>query len=227
MDNVSIITTSDGSHSLLNTALNETYHSTHGALQESVHVFIHNGLDVVIQRGQRDEIKILEIGFGTGLNVLLTRQRGALTKRKIKYTALEAFPIDIALARQLNYPLSLRMPDAEEFLQLHRLPWGENSEVSPDFHLMKLNVTLQEATLVNQMFDLVYYDAFAPAKQPEMWELAVLRKVAEALTPQGIFVTYCARGQLKRDLKSLGFFVETLPGPPGKKEMVRAVKTAS
>ena len=226
MHELTIITTSDGSHSLLNTALNETYHSTHGAIQESIHVFIKNGLDFLLQQKAIDEINILEIGFGTGLNVLLTRQRAAQTGKKIAYTSLEAFPIDINVVKKLNYPLVL-MTNAEEFTGLHLLPWDQELEVAPNFHLAKLKIKLEEAHLENQKFDLVYYDAFAPSKQPEMWELKVLRKVAEAMKPTAVFVTYCARGQLKRDLKSLGFSVETLPGPPGKKEMVRAVKTTS
>ena len=227
MSELSIITTSDGSHSLLNTTLNETYHSTHGALQESIHVFIENGFEFLLQHSPSSEINILEIGFGTGLNVLLTVQSSARIDRTINYTSLEAFPIDYNLAQQLNYPAMMKMQDAEVLFNiLHHLPWNKVEEVSSNFHLTKRHAKLEKTDLEIEKFDLIYYDAFAPGKQPEMWELPILRKVTAAMKPQGVFVTYCAKGQVKRDLKSLGLRVETLPGPPGKKEMVRAVKTA-
>lgn len=227
MGELTIITTSDGSHSLLNTVLNETYHSTHGAIQESIHVFIKNGFDFFLQQNETDRINILEIGFGTGLNVLLTVQHTAQLNKKINYTSLEAFPIDISIVQQLNYPLALKKANDEEFVNLHQLPWDETSEVRSNFYLSKLKMKLEEAHLEGNEFDLVYYDAFAPSKQPGMWELPVLRKVTDTMKPQGVFVTYCAKGQLKRDLTTLGLSVETLQGPPGKKEMVRAVKTVS
>jgi tRNA U34 5-methylaminomethyl-2-thiouridine-forming methyltransferase MnmC len=222
---LTIITTSDGSHSLVNTALNETYHSTHGAIQESLHVFIKNGFDFLLQQNTEPEIHILEMGFGTGLNVLLTLQ--GRSHKKVFYTSLEAYPINVSIASQLNYPAALPGDDRNEFIRLHTLPWDRESEMNSNFYFTKLNTKLEEAHLEQGKYDLVYYDAFAPSKQPAMWELSVLRKVAEAMKPNGVFVTYCAKGQLKRDLKSLGFFVETLSGPPGKKEMVRAVKTVS
>jgi tRNA U34 5-methylaminomethyl-2-thiouridine-forming methyltransferase MnmC len=225
MGELTIITTSDGSHSLLNTTLNETYHSTHGAIQESVHVFIKNGFDFFLQQNETSNINILEIGFGTGLNVLLTLQRTGGNK-KINYTSLEAFPIAASIVEQLNYPSAL-MTTNEEFLKLHRLPWDEESEVRSNFLLTKKNAKLEEAHLEANTFDLVYYDAFAPSKQPAIWEVPILRKVTDAMKPKGVFVTYCAKGQLKRDLMSLSLSVETLPGPPGKKEMVRAIKTVS
>lgn len=206
---IKIIVTSDGSNSLLNTELDETYHSRHGAVQESVHVFINNGLDKI----QGNEISILEIGFGTGLNALLT----ALSDKKISYTSLEAFPLDKEVFDSLNYePKNLLQ-------QLHSAVWDEWVQVNPNFTLKKIHTTLQEVSLTDK-YDLIYFDAFAPSKQPEMWELPILKKVCDTLTPGGIFVTYCAKGQLKRDLKSLGMEVETLPGPPGKKEMVRGTK---
>ena len=204
---IKVITTSDGSHSLLNTELNETYHSVHGAIQESMHVFIKNGLDHFSRPGV---VKIFEVGFGTGLNALLT----ALSGRQVHYTAIEAFPLDEEVYQQLNYePKDLLM-------SLHRNPKLETLS----FIFNKLNITLQSIALEPNSYDIIYFDAFAPSKQPEMWELPMIRKVCDALTPGGLFVTYCAKGQLKRDLKSLGMEVETLPGPPGKKEMVRGTK---
>lgn len=218
---IEIITTSDGSHSLLNTALNETYHSKHGALQESVHVFIKEGLDFFLQSKSQNSISILEVGFGTGLNALLTLQRALELPNNIYYTSLETFPVPEEIWSKLNYIDSVGLK--EKFNQLHAAAWNEQVPVISNFNLRKLQVSLQQIDF-SSGFDLVYFDAFAPNKQPEMWEMDVLKKVVNALCTDGIFVTYCAKGQLKRDLKSLGLDVETLPGPPGKKEMVRAIK---
>lgn len=203
---IKVITTSDGSHSLLNTELDETYHSRHGALQESLYVFIKNGLD----HFQRNEVNVFEVGFGTGLNALLAAQ----SNKKVNYTTIEAYPLPEEVYTQLNYePRDL-------LFQLHA-----NTELRiSDFTFKKLHTTLQDIELKPGQFDVVFYDAFAPSKQPEMWELPMIKKVCDSLTPGGLFVTYCAKGQLKRDLKSLGMEVETLPGPPGKKEMVRGTK---
>jgi len=217
-----IILTEDGSHSLLNTALNETYHSIHGALQESVHVFIRHGLDYFLQRHVQQNISILEIGFGTGLNALLTLQKILNQPNKVRYTSLEAFPIHQDIWSKLNYAESLNM--SEHFNRLHQAEWDIPVDVLPNFQLTKLHTTLQQVALSQQLFDIIYYDAFAPSKQPEMWTFELLEKVVNAMSPRGVFVTYCAKGQLKRDLKNLGLNVETLDGPPGKKEMVRAIK---
>jgi len=217
-----IILTKDGSHSLLNTALNETYHSVHGAVQESKHVFIQAGLDFFLQHQPQQPISILEIGFGTGLNALLTGQRVSDQPYEIKYTSLESFPIDEPIWSKLNYAEALNMQHA--FESLHRAVWNSAVEIHPNFELIKLHTTLQQASLSSQSVDIVYFDAFAPSKQPEMWTHEMLSKVVRAMKPQGVFVTYCAKGQLKRDLRDLGLSVETLAGPPGKKEMVRAVK---
>jgi tRNA U34 5-methylaminomethyl-2-thiouridine-forming methyltransferase MnmC len=214
-----IILTKDGSHSLLNTELNETYHSVHGALQESVHVFIKSGLDFYLEQHQPENVSILEIGFGTGLNALLTVQRALEIKTKIQYTSLEAYPIQEATWQQLNYGEALAMQDY--FHKLHEAPWETASLIVPNFELLKRKVTLQQVEL-QPSFDLIFFDAFAPNKQPEMWQPEMLAKVVESLRPSGVFVTYCAKGQVKRDLRSLDLLVETLPGPPGKKEMVRA-----
>jgi tRNA U34 5-methylaminomethyl-2-thiouridine-forming methyltransferase MnmC len=218
-DGIQLITTADGSHSLLNTALDETYHSRHGAIQESLHVFINEGFDFVIGQNQLSEINILEIGFGTGLNALLTLQQATAKKIKVNYTSLETYPLQEAVWRTLNYGDAIAL--TSDFEKLHLAAWNEWQVVSEFFRLRKLNVSLQQLDIADK-FDLVYYDAFAPSKQPEMWELLVLQKTISKLKPRGVFVTYCAKGQLKRDLKSLGLTVETLDGPPGKKEMVRA-----
>lgn len=219
MPDVLLITTSDGSHTLLNTSLNETYHSMHGALQESEHVFIKHGLDVV---SKKSPIHILEVGFGTGLNALLTLHQANIKNVTIQYTTLEAFPIEENIWSMLNYVASA--DSKEQFEKIHRAKWSQLENIFPNFKLRKLHTTLQQIVLEINYYDLIYFDAFAPNKQPEMWELPMLQKITETMKPGGVFVTYCAKGQLKRDLRSIGLTVETLPGPPGKREMVRAIK---
>jgi tRNA U34 5-methylaminomethyl-2-thiouridine-forming methyltransferase MnmC len=222
MSNLQIITTSDGSHSLLNTTLNETYHSVHGALQESLHVFIKMGLNFLIDQHPAKEIRILEVGFGTGLNALLTLQASTNKLININYTSIEAFPLDEEIWRKLNYAAS---PEGQnDFEKLHCATWNEWTMVNLNFKILKLHTTLQQLNVAAGSYDLIYFDAFAPNKQPEMWELTVLQKIVSLMNTHSVFVTYCAKGQLKRDLKSLGLVVETLEGPPGKKEMVRAIK---
>lgn len=216
-----IITTADGSHSLLNEVLNETYHSVHGALQESAHVFIKNGLEYVSQQNSLP-ISIFEVGFGTGLNALLTLQYAHLHQRNVDYTAIEPAPLPPEILEGLNYACSLGL--IEEFKTLHSSGWDVKHALGFNFSLLKTQTTLQQIKIPTDSIDLVYYDAFAPSKQPELWELPLLEKVSNGLKPGGVMVTYCAKGQLKRDLKTLGLFVETLDGPPGKKEMVRAQK---
>lgn len=222
-ETIHIITTSDGSHSLIQTHLDETYHSRHGAVQESRHVFIQEGLHHWLKSYPQQEINILEIGFGTGLNALLTWQEAMNKNLKVSYTTLEAFPVPLELVKQLNYATQLGL-DEKIFHRLHEAPWNTAAEIQPGFRLHKLNGTLQEAQFAENYFDLIYFDAFAPNKQPEMWELPMLMKTTDTLKAGGIFVTYCAKGQLKRDLKTLGLTVESLPGPPGKREMVRGVR---
>ncbi len=221
MGDLTIITTADGSHSLFNSALNETYHSVHGAIQESLYVFIQQGLDYWLERNPGKEVRILEIGFGTGLNALLTLQHSSVKGIKVYYESWEAFPLPKDVLIKLNYPDLLRA--ANHFEVLHQASWNKPTAITPHFTLYKHDGDI----LLNSLpqapdFDIVYYDAFAPSKQPDLWTEEVLRKVTETLAVNGIWVTYCAKGQLKRDLKSLGLTVETLPGPPGKKEMVRA-----
>ncbi|MEX2234110.1 MAG: tRNA (5-methylaminomethyl-2-thiouridine)(34)-methyltransferase MnmD [Cyclobacteriaceae bacterium] len=221
MDDLEIITTSDGSHTLRNKQLNETYHSIHGALQESMHVFIKNGLLYHFENHHTKNISILEVGFGTGLNALLTLQHAIQHHFRIRYTTLEPFPLREDVWSKLNYADSDK--DKQHFKALHEAGWGSEIAFTPEFMILKLNTSLQEAQL-NEVYDVIYFDAFAPAVQPELWVYETLEKVTALLKPGGVFVTYSAKGQLKRDLKSLGLKVETLPGPPGKNEMVRAVR---
>lgn len=218
---IELIVTEDGSHTLRNTDLQETYHSIHGAVQESRHVFIKNGFDYFLESG-KTEISILEVGFGTGLNAWLTLQRSIKTSTKVFYTALELFPLPESIWSKLNYA----GPENDElFNQLHQDNWNTPFQVVPDFELQKIKMSIQEVALQNEAYDMIYFDAFAPDKQPEMWDISVIQKVSAALKPGGIFVTYSAKGQVKRDLKSTGLLVESLQGPPGKREMIRAIKS--
>jgi tRNA U34 5-methylaminomethyl-2-thiouridine-forming methyltransferase MnmC len=225
MSNLQIITTSDGSHSLLNTTLNETYHSVHGALQESLHVFIKMGFEFLIKNNPSKEVRILEVGFGTGLNALLTLQASSKHSVSTKYTSIEAFPLDEDVWKKLNYASS--QEEHEQFKNLHEAKWNEPIAINSSFELLKIHTTLQQINLEQESFDLIYFDAFAPNKQPEMWELPILEKIFSLMSNNSVFTTYCAKGQLKRDLKTVGFIVETLDGPPGKKEMVQAIKLES
>jgi len=222
MGEIQIITTSDGSHSLLNTDLDETYHSRHGAIQESKHVFIKNGLEYFIDQNAPETINILEVGFGTGLNTWLTLEDFKSKEIKIYYTSLETFPLPEAIWQLLNYADS--DPKKTSFEKIHTCQWNETVQLTSAFYLNKLNISLQKVDLSQQQFDLIYFDAFAPNKQPELWDVSLLKKIIRQLSHNGVFVTYCAKGQLKRDLESLSLKVEVLPGPPGKREMVRATK---
>ena len=225
MDNIQLIQTGDGSSSLLNVTLNETYHSTHGAIQESAHVFIKNGLEFFIKKNNPTTVSVFEVGFGTGLNALLAFLLSEKNNIQIEYTSIEAFPIDWEVASHLNYPVRLGGNESQaHFQQFHLEDWNNKIEITACFSLQKVKTAIQDFDFPADQFDVVFFDAFAPAKQPEMWTLTVLEKIVSAMKSKGVFVTYCAKGQLKRDLRSLGMLVETLPGPPGKREMVRAIK---
>lgn len=219
---VEVITTDDGSHSVRHLKLNETYHSTHGALRESRHVFIAAGFDHVAASAT-EHLDLLEVGFGTGLNALLTAI--AAVKRKIKthYVSLETDPLPEKVVAALNYPTLMQAPPSGAmFKTLHDAPWNSRVEINEFFSLTKVARGIMDAELPDLSFDLVYFDAFAPNKQPEMWTTSVLDKTRCAMRSGAVLVTYCAKGQVKRDLRSLGFRVEALPGPPGKREMLRA-----
>ena len=218
MEGIEIITTGDGSHSLLNTTLNETYHSHHGALQESVHVFIRNGLEHFIATTQRKIVNVFEVGFGTGLNAWLTMMWSRDHHVPVHYTTIESFPLPAEVWQNLNYADER---GRAEFENIHTANWNEPVGLPDYFTLHKVHDTIQYLDIKESVYDVIYFDAFAPNKQPEMWELQVLSKVTRSLVTGGVLVTYCAKGQVKRDLRSLGLNVETLAGPPGKKEMVR------
>ncbi|MFM7472895.1 MAG: tRNA (5-methylaminomethyl-2-thiouridine)(34)-methyltransferase MnmD, partial [Crocinitomicaceae bacterium] len=198
--------------------LNENYHSHHGAIQEARHVFINHGLNPLLKKNY--PINILEVGWGTGLNCLLSCLFSE--NNSIRYTGIEAFPIEQSLHETLNYVMHLEN-SSEIYERLIKASWDKETKITNDFTLKKIHIRIQEWETEDK-FDLVYYDAFGPRAQEEMWRRETLEKLIFMLKKNGIFVTYCAKGQLKRDIKELGCFVETLPGPPGKREMTRAVK---
>lgn len=219
-----IFETQDGSHSIWSQQFGVSYHSKYGAIQESRHVFIEAGL--YFKALQQRALAILELGFGSGLNALLTFQEAARHQWQVYYEAVEAYPIYLPQANQLNYPMLLDAALLQPIFNfLHASPWEKQQTLSPDFTFNKIRKEFQQIDYQNQ-FDLIYYDAFAPSTQPELWEILVLQKLYEALRPNGILVTYCAKGSVKRNFKTVGFQVETLPGPPGKREMIRCVKEA-
>lgn len=219
---IELITTGDGSHSLLNKALDETYHSRHGALQESRYVFIKQGLNYYVEKTGSKQLSILEVGFGTGLNAWLTLQEAQRLNITISYTTLETYPLPASIWPTLNYAAGSEFE--KDFTKLHEAEWNKEVLINPSFILHKVEQSLQDFDTSEKNFDIIYFDAFAPNKQPELWEATMLGKVVNTLNTSGIFVTYCAKGQLKRDLKSFDLVVESLPGPPGKREMVRAIK---
>ena len=207
--------TKDGSHTVVHPS-GDTYHSIHGAVQESQHVFIKNGLQFFLQERPTNQVNILEIGFGTGLNALLTLQQYA--NIEIQYTTLEPFPLGPETFNQLNYN------GKESLFALHASPWNMPKKIFDNFILSKLEITLDQWSFSENYFDVVYFDAFAPNSQPELWKPEVFRKIYLTMARSAVLTTYCAKGQVKRDLKSVGFTVESIPGPPGKREMVRAIK---
>lgn len=224
-DPIQLITTRDGSHSLIHVQMDETYHSRHGAVQESRYVFIRNGLQHWMEQHPAQDVSILEVGLGTGLNVLLTLEEAFSSSCNFHYTTLEPFPVSSEIIQQLNYAEFIKDTHLHQlFSEIHSAAWEQDVLLRNNFTLRKLQSTVQTANLPLSSYDIVYFDAFAPNKQPEMWEYEVLEKVVGRLRPGGLWVTYSAKGQMKRDLKTLGLEVETLPGPPGKAEMVRAKK---
>lgn len=217
-----IILTQDGSHTIAIPQLKATYHSTFGAVQESRHVFIKSGLTPLLETYQH--IHILEVGFGSGLNALLSMSEIENTGRSIIYSAIEPFPLTMEEADALNYCRQLQKPEWQiYFQQLHSCEWEKHELITPSFTLYKTMCPLQKYSQQHTQ-QLVFFDAFAPAAQPELWAREVFEKLYRLLDHNGILVTYCSKGEVRRTMQAAGFIVEKLPGPPGKREMVRAKK---
>lgn len=211
-----VIQTEDGSSTLYLEDIDETYHSTNGAHQESLHIFINHGLKAV----DKKEVRILEIGFGTGLNAIMTLIHK--DDLKVDYHTLEPLPLSLELINSMSFDSVLNNENQSHFLKLHEFSWNKSHEIQ-NMTFCKYDTTLEDF-LSNLLFDVIYFDAFAPSKQPEVWEIENLSKCYDQLKVGGVLVTYCASGKFKRNLKSIGFELEHPPGPKGKREITKAIK---
>lgn len=215
--------TADGSHTLFVPELNEHYHSVNGAIQESNHVFIDAGLTHCVKA----DINIFEVGFGTGLNAFLTLMSAEQSSRKVHYTGVEAYPLDLDTINKLNYSEQYSPRYRDLYSKLHTVEWGNSVPITPDFSLTKLHADLTDFEWSNlRNIDLIYFDAFAPDKQPDLWTQQIFDHLYHAANNGAVMTTYCAKGVVRRMMQHAGFVVERLPGPPGKREMLRATKLA-
>tara|TARA_R110000744_G_scaffold19680_10_gene51793 strand:- start:2916 stop:3578 length:663 start_codon:yes stop_codon:yes gene_type:complete len=215
-----IITTGDGSKTIQIKDWQEQYHSKHGAIQEAYHVFIKSGLDLF----ENQEINILEIGFGTGLNAFITLIEFDKQNLKINYTGVEAYPVSIEELNQLNYLEELKsLSRKDDFDLMHTSPWGDKVEIVENFNLKKEQILFKEISAIAE-YDLIYFDAFGARVQPELWTVEIFQIMFNAMKSNGYLVTYAAKGSVRRAMQEVGFLVERLPGPPGKREMLRAKK---
>jgi tRNA U34 5-methylaminomethyl-2-thiouridine-forming methyltransferase MnmC len=215
-----IIITADGSNSLLIPQWQETFHSKHGAITEALHVFIQEGLQYWLQQNTQRPLHLLEIGFGTGLNALLTLLQAQEKNLSITYETLEAYPLSFEEINALNYSEVLQI-DKQLFERLHRSPWEEPVEIIPQFRIKKRKEWFENINAQSN-FDLIYFDAFGARVQPELWTYPIFKKMYDALKPQGVLVTYASKGSARRAMLEAGFTVSKIPGPPGKREMLRA-----
>ena len=212
--------TDDGSPTLWDEVLGENFHSLHGALTESLHVFISGGLEALPEKGK---IGIFECGFGTGLNAWLSAMHAEEMSIAVRYVAVDAFPVSEDVFGSLNYAADYTEAYRQMYEQIQKASWEEEVRVSPCFTLLKKEIRFEEYQ-AEEKFDLIYYDAFSPNIQPELWTVECFQKCYALLNPGGLLLTYSAKGEVKRALKEAGFTIENLPGPPGKREITRAVK---
>ena len=216
-----LIDTSDGSLTLYLPEMDEQYHSLFGAATESNHVFIQSGL----QFYSGPTPVIFEVGFGTGLNCLLTALWVEREKRQVFYMTIEKFPLNDRVIKQLHYGRFVAGTGEELFSAIHACPWNREIQVTPYFRLLKINADFtQMSWQLPQKCNVVYFDAFSPDKQPEMWTQVLFNRIYQWVQPGGVFVTYSAKGEVRRRLISAGFSMEKIPGPPGKKEILRGIK---
>lgn len=215
-----IILTADGSKTIQIEDWNEQYHSKHGAVQEAYHVFISQGLSLF----QNRNVHILEIGFGTGLNALITLLEAPKLNLTVDYVGIEAFPVSLEEVSQLDYCKQLDcLGQQETFQKMHRGPWEEKLSITDTFTLLKQKKDFRDIDDTN-LFNLIYFDAFGARVQPELWTEDIFSRMYTALKKEGVLVTYAAKGSVRRAMQAVGFSVERLPGPPGKREMLRATK---
>lgn len=213
-----ILQTEDGFQTITSAEYGEKYHSIYGARTESEVVFINAGFKNKIQL---DCIDILEMGFGTGLNALMTWIESEISNKQVNYTTYEKHPLSASMIPELQYGQALDKDSV--FEQLHTCPWNHPTNIGTHFSLHKIQGDIHDISDIAR-YDVIYYDAFAPSAQADLWTEDIFGKMYQALKPDGILVTYCAKGQVKRNLKAVGFTIEALPGPPGKREMTRARK---
>lgn len=216
-----IVTTEDGSHTLYIPEMDEHYHSTHGALQESKHIFIEAGL----KANQKDELCVFEVGLGTGLNALLTLITADELSIKLNYISIEKYPLSEEEYNGLNYSEQTNFDYKPNYLAIHKCDWNQSIILTANFHFKKLQSDIRTLEFSNlEMFDVIYFDAFAPNKQVGLWDKSIFDKIYKHCNPGAVLVTYCAKGEVRRNLQAVGFKVERLPGPPGKREILRAIK---
>lgn len=220
-----IIVTRDGSHTIQLDDSAITYHSIHGAIQESMHVFIKEGLHEWMNKNSSSPVRIFEMGFGTGLNALLTYMEAKKTGINIEYSSIEKFPLERNAYSLLNYPSQLNETMNKLFLYMHESPFNTEVQLDPCFSLLKIKGDLQDiAVPASAPYNIIYFDAFAPTAQPELWTEEVFKKMYSLLGNNGLLVTYCSKGIVRRAMEAAGFCIQKIPGPPGKREMVRALK---
>jgi len=218
-----IVTTADGSKTIYNAEVGELYHSRNGALQESLHVFINAGLNYFLDQNDTKEISILEVGFGTGLNFLLSADACTTNHIKLNYTGIEAYPLTAQMMSQTGYDDYTPAALWNSYLTLYLRALAGSVNINSNCRLQIANCKLLDFQS-GQQYDIIYFDAFAASRQPEMWEQQTISHVAGFVKPGGVFVTYAITGNLKRMLKALGFSIQKVPGAAGKREMLRAVK---
>jgi len=216
-----IINTSDGSHTIYLTEIDEQYHSVNGAITESNYVYIGKGYD--FHTGKNP--KVFEIGFGTGLNCLLTALRAEQEKTPTYYITIEKYPLEKKIIEKLNFGKLISTEAQILFEKIHVCKWDEIIGISEYFNLLKIYGDLIDINLTQfENCDVIYFDAFGPDKQPEMWTPVIFRKIHSITSSKGIIVTYSAKGEVRRQLTASGFEMERLPGPPGKNQMLRGIK---
>ncbi len=215
-----IIITSDGSTTIHIPEWNEQYHSKHGAIQEAYHVFIKHGLQLF----SKENVAILEIGFGTGLNAFITFLEHKKQELTIDYTGVEAYPISAKELEQLNYVTALKATEQQSiFDEMHACSWEQKIAINSSFSLEKQQLLFDKISAKN-CYNLIYFDAFGARVQPDLWTEAIFKIMFDSLKENGVLVTYSAKGSVRRAMQTVGFEVERLPGPPGKREMLRAIK---
>jgi len=216
-----LVRTNDGSDTLFLKEIGEHYHSTFGAVQESVHVFIEAGLRQCLTQS----LHLFEVGFGTGLNAYLTALEATKSRQVIRYITIEKYPLPLAVWEKLNYPSVIPEGDLKLFRKIHEALWNEEVKITNYFSILKLSEDLLSVDFsMLPKFDLIYFDAFSPEKQPELWATSVFCQLSGWCTPSAKIVTYCAKGVVRRSLQEAGFVMERIPGPVGKREMLRGTK---